>query len=172
MSNLREGLPLWSRGSTFLGTPLLHGVLEGGWVSEVHLDGACVPGATALPHSTSSACSSSSRALPPWGLSVSLVRYPHSAKWLQPEVPWTAVVFRPGRASWSLRTRWWLLYRSCAVGFLSSYCSVAQLGPTVVCVCLTLYNPMDCSPPGFSVRGISQVRILEWVAISSSRASS
>ena len=23
---------------------------------------------------------------------------------------------------------------------------------------------MDCSPPGFSVRGISQVRILEWVA--------
>ena len=31
---------------------------------------------------------------------------------------------------------------------------------------------MDCSPPGSSVHGISQTRILEWVAISFSRASS
>ena len=31
---------------------------------------------------------------------------------------------------------------------------------------------MDCSPPGSSVHGISQSRILEWVAISSSRGSS
>ena len=31
---------------------------------------------------------------------------------------------------------------------------------------------MDCSPPGFSVHGISQARILEWVAISFSRESS
>ena len=31
---------------------------------------------------------------------------------------------------------------------------------------------MDCSPLGSSVRGISQARILEWVAISSSRGSS
>ena len=31
---------------------------------------------------------------------------------------------------------------------------------------------MDCSPPGSSVRGIFQARILEWVAISSSRGSS
>ena len=28
-------------------------------------------------------------------------------------------------------------------------------------------NPMDCSPPGSSVHGILQARILEWVAISS-----
>jgi len=28
---------------------------------------------------------------------------------------------------------------------------------------------MDCSPPGFSVQGILQARILEWVAISFSR---
>ena len=33
-------------------------------------------------------------------------------------------------------------------------------------------SPMDCSPPGSSVHGISQVRILEWVAISFSRGSS
>ena len=32
--------------------------------------------------------------------------------------------------------------------------------------------PMDCSPPGSSVHGISQARILEWVAISFSRGSS
>ena len=38
--------------------------------------------------------------------------------------------------------------------------------------CLTLCDPMDCSPPGSSVHGILQARILEWVAISSSRGSS
>ena len=35
-----------------------------------------------------------------------------------------------------------------------------------------LCNPMDCSPPGSFVHGISQARILEWVAISFSRGSS
>ena len=48
------------------------------------------------------------------------------------------------------------------------------------CVCLctcaqscpTLCNPMDFSLPGSSVHGISQARILQWVAISSSRVSS
>ena len=34
-----------------------------------------------------------------------------------------------------------------------------------------LCNPMDCSPPGSSVHGISQARILEWVAIPFSSAS-
>ena len=33
----------------------------------------------------------------------------------------------------------------------------------------TLGYLMDCSPPGSSVHGILQARILEWVAISSSR---
>ena len=37
-----------------------------------------------------------------------------------------------------------------------------------VCIC----DPTDCSPPGSSVHGILQARILEWVAISSSRRSS
>ena len=45
--------------------------------------------------------------------------------------------------------------------------SVAQL-------CLTLCDPMDCNsvPPGPSVHGILQARILEWVAMPSSRGSS
>ena len=33
-------------------------------------------------------------------------------------------------------------------------------------------NPVDCSPPGSSVRGIPQARIQEWIAISFSRGSS
>ena len=40
-----------------------------------------------------------------------------------------------------------------------------QLAPTP-------YDPMDCSPPGSSVHGILQARILEWVAMPSSRGSS
>ena len=36
--------------------------------------------------------------------------------------------------------------------------------------CLTLCDPIDDSPPGSSVPGILQARILEWVAISSSNA--
>ena len=31
--------------------------------------------------------------------------------------------------------------------------------------CPTLSDPMDCSPPGSSVHGISQARVLEWGAI-------
>ena len=38
--------------------------------------------------------------------------------------------------------------------------------------CPTLCGLMDCIPPGFSVCGILQARILGWVAMSSSRASS
>ena len=38
--------------------------------------------------------------------------------------------------------------------------------------CPTLCNPMECSPPGSSVHGIFQARILEWVAIPLSRGSS
>ena len=44
-------------------------------------------------------------------------------------------------------------------------CLVTQL-------CLTLCDPMDCSPPGSSVPGILQPRVLEWVAMPFSRGSS
>ena len=49
--------------------------------------------------------------------------------------------------------------------FLMPVCLVAQS-------CLTLCNPLDSSPPGSSVRGIFQTRILAWVVISFSRGSS
>ena len=38
--------------------------------------------------------------------------------------------------------------------------------------CPTLCDPMDCSPPGSSVHGISQARLEEWVAISFSTVDS
>ena len=59
---------------------------------------------------------------------------------------------------WTVNSLWtglWTLYgQDCAA------CSVTQL-------CLTLWDPRDCSPPDSSVH--SQARILEWVAISSSK---
>ena len=39
-------------------------------------------------------------------------------------------------------------------------------------LCLTLFNPVDSSPPGSSVYGILQEKILEWVAVPFSRGSS
>ena len=47
-------------------------------------------------------------------------------------------------------------------------CAHARLVPHS---CLTLCNALDCSLPASSVHGISQARILEWAAISSSRGS-
>ena len=53
----------------------------------------------------------------------------------------------------------WGLAHLCAVGWVDQSS-------------LTLYNPMDCSPPGSSVHGTLQARILERVAMPSCRASS
>ena len=48
-------------------------------------------------------------------------------------------------------------------------CLVERFESKVAQSCLTLCNCMDCSPPGFSVHGIFQTGILEWVAISFSK---
>ena len=52
--------------------------------------------------------------------------------------------------------------------------AMTMMMKAIVCAqsCLTLRDPMDCSPPGPFVHGISWARILEWVAISFSRGSS
>ena len=44
--------------------------------------------------------------------------------------------------------------------------------PFLLPLCQTLCNSMNCSPPGSSVPGILQARLLEWVAVPSSRGSS
>ena len=77
-------------------------------------------------------------------------------------------------------------YLPCAGGYNSQQQStlpswhlllgITSMDYVYVCVlvaqsCLTLCDPVDYSPPGSSVNGILQARILEWVAISYSRAS-
>ena len=47
-----------------------------------------------------------------------------------------------------------------------------QIQSEVAQSCTTLCDPMDCSPPGSSIHGMFQARVLEWVAISFSRGSS
>ena len=42
----------------------------------------------------------------------------------------------------------------------------------VIQLCLTFCDPLDCSPPGSSVYGILQARVLEWAVIHFSRGSS
>ena len=46
---------------------------------------------------------------------------------------------------------------------------MTNLEREVAQLCLTLCYPVEYSPPGFSVYGIFQARILEWVGISFSR---
>ena len=50
--------------------------------------------------------------------------------------------------------------------------NLCMCGCSVTQSCPTLCNPMDCSLPGSTVHGIFQASILEWGAISYSRASS
>ena len=74
------------------------------------------------------------------------------------------------------------VYSGCLVlAHWSSVCSCAgttRLESLRFCTCmhakslplfLTLCDPMDCNPPGSSVHGIIQARILEWVSTSYSR---
>ena len=62
---------------------------------------------------------------------------------------------------------------ACLPVCLSTYLPAISVCARVLSLsCVWLCDPLDCSPPGSSVRGILQARILEWVAISSSRGSS
>ena len=56
--------------------------------------------------------------------------------------------------------------------FKESSLSVSVVKSEVTQLCLTLCDPMDCRLPGFSVHGIFQAIVLEWVVISFSRGSS
>ena len=54
---------------------------------------------------------------------------------------------------------------------LYSHCSALCCAKSLQS-CSTLCDSMGCSPPGFSVHGILQARMLEWVPLPSSRGSS
>ena len=73
----------------------------------------------------------------------------------------------PDLITWDLRQWWYLQF---VVSFpllliISCFLLVAQL-------CPTLCHPTDCSPPGSSLHGILQARILGWIAAPFSRGSS
>ena len=65
----------------------------------------------------------------------------------------------------SIKLSKFLYYELSGKFIFCCYCLVIQS-------CSTFCDPMDCHSPGSSVHGISQARILEWVAISPSRGSS
>ena len=78
------------------------------------------------------------------------------------KIPWTE---EPGRlqsmGSWRVGHNW---VTSLSLGGGAPAKSLQS--------CLTLCNPSDCSPPGFSVHGILQARTLEWIVIPFSRGTS
>ena len=49
---------------------------------------------------------------------------------------------------------------------LTSQASCSSVCVLVTQLCLILFNPIVCSPPGYFIHGILQARILEWAAIS------
>ena len=56
-------------------------------------------------------------------------------------------------------------------GLIIWYLWLLWMFSTLCCCCLVFWDPVDCSLPGSSAHGISQEKILEWVAISFSRGS-
>ena len=87
-------------------------------------------------------------------------------KMIKPYLPTSQGYFEKQIKLWILKVLKWLGER----GTFSVVC-------VCVCVlvtqsCLTLCDPMDCNPPGSSVCGILQARILEWAASPFSRRSS
>ena len=77
-----------------------------------------------------------------------------------------------GSCDWPEDLLWGRWYR--VVLYLATFSVL--MSTMYPCACslnhVLLCDPMDCRPPGSSVHGISQARVLEWVAISSSRESS
>ena len=71
------------------------------------------------------------------------------------------------RGSWGVLSLFVLLICICQLSFFFFFSKVS-----VAKSCPTLCDCMDCSLPGSSVHGISQARLLEWVAIYFSRGSS
>ena len=85
---------------------------------------------------------------------------------------WHAAVHGVAK-SWTWLSDWtdWLNCRKFQTSY-NTYIFVRLFCCLVPELCLTLRDPMDCSPPGSSVHVISQARRLDWVAISFSKGSS
>ena len=86
--------------------------------------------------------------------------YTGSKSWVKLSAHFKAKLIKSYLSTWLLTSSFLFFPNSCC-----GCCLIAKL-------CPILCNPMDCSLPGSSVHGIFQARILERVAISSSRGSS
>ena len=84
-------------------------------------------------------------------------------------IPQEICILLAGKKGWESRSRVRgnIILQMCAVQYSSCACKHA-----VTQLCPTLCNRTDCSPPGSSVHGILQARILEWAAVPSSKGSS
>ena len=69
------------------------------------------------------------------------------------------------------RVAQWFTYTCAYIGYFSDPFPLCAGGGLIAKSCPTLCDLINCSPPGSSVHGILQVRILEWVAMPSSRGS-
>ena len=79
--------------------------------------------------------------------------------------PWASLLLQPPPSLLSGSSQSFRLSSLCYTS-TSLFCAQSLQSRLMVC------DPIDSSPPGFSVHGIFQARILEWVAISFSRGSS
>ena len=86
-----------------------------------------------------------------------------SSRWLPPVISWAPIsISRHKGKSWQLA-----LNHDTVLAF--KQLRVGKKATLAMCVlvaqsCPTHWDPMDCSPPGSSVHGILQARILKWVA--------
>ena len=81
----------------------------------------------------------------------------------QPSLSGVPILLSP---EWYLEPKVWVVSALSAPGLLLTPGPLRGGSRLVSQSRLTLCDPMDCSPPGSSVHGISQTRTLEWVAIS------
>ena len=63
----------------------------------------------------------------------------------------------------------WLLLKNLPVKYMNAAAAAAAAAAKSLQSCPTLCDPMDGSPPGSSVQGILQARVLEWAAIAFSK---
>ena len=89
----------------------------------------------------------------------------------------TAIWWRQGQISNSLTNAsphvlWQVIMMNCTYSNYALRKSESEVKMLVAQLCLILCDCMDCSQPGFSVHGILQARILEWIAIPFSRGTS
>ena len=77
---------------------------------------------------------------------------------------WVAIFY--SRGSSLPKDRNCISYVSCIGRQILYHCTAEEALYTHIQSCPTLCDRMDCSPPGSSIHGIFQARIMEWVGIS------